>query len=217
MKIKHVKMKPAPVMSLEKQPDDLPDRALRAVVSKEVVDADGEVLLLQGADLSRWRRNPLFLRAHMIDFPIGHGLRIWQDGDDLIADLQFSGSDNPDAEDLLQKYRRNEFREFSVGFGVFEERAPTQKDFEQFDPDGNALVNVISKWVLLEISAVPIGSNPGTRTLDVKALLASQSLSEGDHEPPEDAAETPQSDPEPPPRQKLVLFRSAPVRRVIVL
>ncbi len=221
MAVRKVIHKVAKIM--DDQPGDLPERAVRAVISQEVVDADREVLLLDGADVSRWRRNPLFLDGHRIDVRIGHGIGIFREGDKLVADLKFNDTDI--GESRYQEYRRGDMREFSVGFSVFEERSPTDSDKDGF---GDELANVVAKWALIEVSAVPLGSNPGTGVVEIKhaeAVLSAMNLaakSDADPEPapePDSApapAPEPEPEPEPEPRKVrlLIVEPETPPRRV---
>jgi len=148
----------------------LNERTVEAIVSQEIVDLDKEVLLLSGADLSIYKKNPVFAMNHDLSQILGKAISIKIVGDKLIAKLKFDvrpdsqvGAFQPDV--IYERYKSGSQKQFSVGYNILETRQATKLDKERFGKDTEI---VITKWQLLEISAVPIGANQGSATLSVK-------------------------------------------------
>jgi HK97 family phage prohead protease len=138
-------------------------RSVSVVASTEAIDSHGE-LVEQVWDLSRYEQNPIVLWNHSAGgffgsdaLPIGRAenVRVEDQGTDdarLEADLVFaSAKANPQAEHIFQLYKEKVLRAVSVGF------RPGAIRYEEIDGKD---VEVLSKNVLLEISATPIGANP---------------------------------------------------------
>ena len=135
---------------------DKEKRTIDVVASTEAVDAHGTVIV-QDWNLERFKRNPVILWAHnatlgMDELPIGKALRAEVVNGQLEATIQFAGADvNPRAEQVFQAYSQEFLRAVSVGFNPHSYRWEMRDDIE---------VLVFSDNELLEISCVPVGSNP---------------------------------------------------------
>ncbi len=151
------------------------ERAVIATISTEVVDRDNEVMLAKGADLKWFRKNPVVLYAHNYgSLPIGKAQWIRRDGNKLVAKTVFAPAEaSPEAEQIYQLFKGGFLRAWSIGFIVLDSREPKKDEF-----DGNVR-RVITKWQLLEYSAVPVPSNMEALTTAVgKGLALSDALKE---------------------------------------
>lgn len=131
------------------------ERAVIAAVSTEAIDRDHEVMKLSGVDLKWYRKNPVVLYAHDYrSLPIGKAMWIRKEGDKLMAKTVFASAEaNPVAENVYQLFREKILNAWSIGFIVHESREPKQDEFSE------DVRRVITKWTLLEYSAVPVPSN----------------------------------------------------------
>ncbi len=149
------------------------ERAVISVISSEIVDRDREVMLVKGLDLKWYRKNPVVMYGHShVGLPIGKNQWIRKDKGRVMAKTIFATEDqNPLAEQVYQLFKGGFLRAWSVGFIVLESRDPKPDEFE--DP----VTRVITKWVLLEYSAVPVPANMEALTTAVgKGLSLSKEL-----------------------------------------
>ena len=67
-------------------------RHMTVIASIEQPDRDSELILIDGIDLSDFRRNPIFLADHNHHQPIGHVPRLWiehrREGKALMAEVE---------------------------------------------------------------------------------------------------------------------------------
>lgn len=137
------------------------ERSCTATFSAEVVDADGEVILIDGIDLSRFHKNPVVLLGHYSDSPIGRCL--WTkavDGADGVRGLRgkvaFGRSEL--AEESWGLVQDGILSSFSIGMlpeSIYR-REPTLEEAVRF-PD---VKRIIASCTLLEVSLVACPANP---------------------------------------------------------
>ncbi len=129
------------------------DRTMDVVASTDALDSHGTVLDQASWDLARFIANPVVLYAHnQRDLPVGFAENVRVENGALHARLRFvTAAANPLAEQVWQLVQQKALRAVSVGF--FAGDAKTQKR------DGRD-VAVLSGNELLEISVVPVPSNP---------------------------------------------------------
>ncbi|MFQ5863163.1 MAG: HK97 family phage prohead protease [Candidatus Brocadiales bacterium] len=127
-------------------------RSFWAVASTEEADRDGDVISARGWDLENFRKNPVVLFAHKYDSPpIAKVLETRIGQGRLMFKLQFATrSEYPFADTVYKLYRGGFLRSFSVGF--------IPKDWEEIR--GAARGRLFKRQELVEISAVPIPTNP---------------------------------------------------------
>jgi HK97 family phage prohead protease len=130
----------------EKESDGLLDVS---VASTAVVDRDGESINQDGWDLKNFKKNPQLLWAHNmreVRPPIGKVTKIWFEGEGKSRVMKFKALfDTADefAKEIYRKIKDGFLNAFSVGFMPMEREGTTYTKVE-----------------LLEISVVPIPSNP---------------------------------------------------------
>lgn len=115
------------------------------VVSKEVIDRDGDIISIDWIDLKYYKKNPVVLADHSytIESIVGKCTRITKKWDTLEADIEFA--DTPKGR-LAQELRKWEFLKMSsIGF-MNAERDPNDR-------------KRIVKCEMIEFSMVAIGSN----------------------------------------------------------
>jgi len=143
---------------------DEKDRTFTVVGSKEVVDADGDIVKIDGMDLKRFKNNPVVLPYHSYSgFPIGKavGKKVWVDDKKLMFKIQLAtAEENPLAEQAYRLIKGGYLKTFSIGF------IPDYTSIEYPEKHAKGARRIINKAELLEISLVAVPSNP-------EAMLAS--------------------------------------------
>ena len=152
-------------LNVESKVVDDDDRVIEFISSTENVrDRDGDIIAVDGWDLSNFRKNPLVLFGHQYDKPaVGKVISSRITDNALRQKVKFIGpdvaneqeySDWPEwlkfADLLYQLYSKGYMQAVSVGFSPVE--------FEYADEE-DANVNFL-KQELLELSLVTIPSNP---------------------------------------------------------
>lgn len=129
-------------------------------MSDGTLDLAGDRLVAAGAQLEQFLRNPQFLFGHdSQSLPIGKWLRVWVEDEALKGEALFAEeSANPLAEQCWQLLKAGMLSAVSVGFRII-------------DGEWNGPGMVVSEWLLLECSLVPIPCNPNA-LLDGKSLGA---------------------------------------------
>jgi len=117
------------------------------IASEETEDRFGDIILLDGWELSNFKRNPVFLFTHNHSLaPIGTVPKVWPDGKQLLANVKWDDQDEF-AAFIHGKYDREVMRAVSVGFRALEfENREKGVEFKRQE--------------LLELSAVPIPAHP---------------------------------------------------------
>jgi hypothetical protein len=130
---------------------------IRFVMATEGPKGDGIDLRMDGADLRRFRANPVVGYGHCYwgrnDLPIGRAANTVVDGKRLLTDVTFDTADEF-AATVDRKYRDGFLNAVSIGFDVHEWE------------DGQRNTGVATKWELFELSAVPL-------PMDGKAVVES--------------------------------------------
>ena len=149
---------------------DLGERSVQFTISKEVVDRDGDILRAGGVDFTNYMKNPVFLRFHNPhDFPLGKVTKFWVEGDSVKAIVYFPTLEelSSDPENASEKaklvdftyhcYKTGMLNAVSVGF-IPLEWTETKDGYD------------ITKWELLEFSAVAVPANQDAIAEAVKSF-----------------------------------------------
>lgn len=155
--------------------EDLGERRVLFVISKEVVDRDGDILRANGVELTNYNKNPVFLSFHNSrEFPLGKTEKVWVEGDEVKAIVYFPTveelSTNPEQASERAKlvdftyhcYKTGMLNAVSVGF--------IPKDWKEIRKNGQWVGNDITKWELLEFSAVAVPANQDAIAEAVKSF-----------------------------------------------
>lgn len=123
---------------------------IRFVAATEGVKRDGVDLRMQGAELERFRANPVILFGHNAwgrqNLPIGRADNVGVEGNALKMDIEFDQEDEF-ARTVERKIRAGFLNAVSIGF-----------DVRGWEKPGQNLWNggVATKWELFETSVVPV-------------------------------------------------------------
>jgi hypothetical protein len=160
---------------------DLGDRSVQFTISKEVTDRDGDILRAGGVDFSNYMKNPVFCSFHNTrEFPLGKVTKFWVEGDSVKAIVYFPTLDelssNPEYASEKAKlvdftyhcYKTGMLNAVSVGF--------IPKDWMEIREDGRWVGNDITKWELLEFSAVAVPANQDAIAEAVKSFGLDESV-----------------------------------------
>lgn len=123
---------------------------IRFVAANEGMQGDGIDLRMSGADLARFRANPVVGYGHCYygrnDLPIGKATDTWVDDTRLLMDVEFDQADDF-ARAVDRKYRDGYLNAVSIGFDV--------REWDGED-DSYRRGGVATNWELFELSAVPL-------------------------------------------------------------
>lgn len=137
------------VLAVTRAPGDAPG-VIRFTASTGAEDRDGDTVAPDGWELSNFLANPVFLWAHRYDRPpIGKAVQITTGNSALVIDVQFDMADEFAAA-MHRKYSEGYLNAVSVGF------RPKAGAPRMDHPYGMAF----TEQELLELSAVPVPSNP---------------------------------------------------------
>jgi HK97 family phage prohead protease len=145
-------------------------RTIEVVASTQTLDSHGTILR-QNWDLTRFEQNPVVLWAHdRVSLPIARATKVKttgnkKNGKRLEATIQFPPEGDFDRSDeVWDAIRAGLVRGVSVGF---------QPHTTKFETDNDREIMVLDNNELLEISFVPVGSNP-----DALAKMRARMLAE---------------------------------------
>jgi HK97 family phage prohead protease len=142
------------------------ERIVEFVASKEITDYDNEVVMVDGIDISKIKKNKSFLWSHNMSLPpIGKIININKDGKILKGKAQMtSEAENPFGYTIYKLIHGGYINNVSIGF-IPDYETMTYKE----DKKTGKQIRVINNSTLLEVSAVNIGSNSAT-TISAKSL-----------------------------------------------
>lgn len=156
--------------------EDIGERTVRFTISKEVTDRDGDILRADGVDFENYMKNPVFLGFHNSrDFPLGKVINFWVEGKSVKADVYFPKLEelSSDMNNVSEKARLIDFcfhcyktgmlNAVSVGF-IPLEWTETKDGYD------------ITKWELLEFSAVAVPANQDAIAEAVKSFGLDESV-----------------------------------------
>ena len=138
----------------------------KVILTKEIVDRDGEIISVDGLDLTKYEANPIVLWGHRmangdVEDVMGKALNLTKTKDAngvkmCMADIQFA--DHPKAVYLKGMVEKGIITSLSIGFGVKD----GGYDFE---------TKTIKESELFELSFVTVPANPEARVLNaVKSM-----------------------------------------------
>jgi uncharacterized protein len=149
------------------EPLDLGTRTIRFCISSESEDRDGDILVATGCDFSNFSKNPQFLGFHNYwDFPLGKPTKWWIDArqkkvyaevyfptiEELATDPEYASEKAKLVDTTYNMFKMGMLNAVSIGFRA--------KESSRNSESSTAWGQIISKWELLEFSAVPVPANP---------------------------------------------------------
>ena len=128
----------------------------KVIATNETKDRDGEIIKVNGWDFAPYMKNPCILANHnyTIESIAGKATRIYIEEENVVIEGVFA--DTPTGALAAKLYNGGFLKTVSVGF-IPKERK--QDDYR-----------VITRAELLEVSFVPVPSNPTALSLDQKSL-----------------------------------------------
>lgn len=160
--------------SMEVRAIDEKTRSIEVVASTDAVDLHGTILVQdweEDGGLDRFRQNPVILWAHnaslgLDELPIGRASETRMEDGKLVARIEFAPLEVSElAERCWNAYRLKFLRAVSVGFWP--------RSYRWEERDGREVL-VLFRNILLEISCVPIGSNPDALARSIRNLAAAR-------------------------------------------
>jgi hypothetical protein len=152
------------------------ERKVIFTISKEVKDRDGDILRAGGVDFTNYMKNPVFLSFHNSrEFPLGKVTRFWVEGNAVKAEVYFPTIEelSSDKDSVSEKaklvdftyhcYKTGMLNAVSVGF-IPLEWTETKTGYD------------ITKWELLEFSAVAVPANQDAIAEAVKSFGLDESV-----------------------------------------
>lgn len=178
-----------------------------ATITCDSVDADKEVVLPQGADLSRYIKAPRVMLCHAYGrpgeyypLPIGKALWTKRQGRAIVQGIRFARSSAMGRE-VQGLFEEGMLNTFSIGFVSLESSRPTTQE-KSVHPEWREVNLIHRRWKLLEVSVVPIPCNEdavgvylqkGKRLPEFvwipDSLRKAQLMETGSQKPPGDQAE----------------------------
>ncbi len=139
-----------------KEADDK-ERIITAIGSKQIVDRDGDILMIKGVNTANFKKNPIVLLNHdYYDFPIGKavGRKVWVDDDRLMFKIQFAtDEENPKAGTAYKLFKGGYLNAFSLSF------VPNYEKTEYPENHAKGARRIFHEAELLEISVVSVPAN----------------------------------------------------------
>lgn len=149
---------------------DLGDRSVQFTISKEVVDRDGDTLRAGGVDFTNYMKNPVFLPFHNSrDFPLGKVTKFWVEGNSVKAIVYFPTLEELSSDPALasEKAKLVDFTYYAYKMGMLNAVSVGFIPLEWTETkDGYD----ITKWELLEFSAVAVPANQDAIAEAVKSF-----------------------------------------------
>lgn len=188
-------------------------------MTTDTVDADDEVVLPSGADLSRFEKNPVLMLCHAYGqpgsyYPLPIGKVVWtrKRPHGVMAGIAFARSTTMGRE-VKALFDEDMCRSFSIGFRSLEsspmtwDEARSRADWKDAYQRRSGRILVHRRWSLLELSVAPIPSNEDA--LRAKYAARNQSIpswinlttvreanmTESDRDAPETTARRPERPP----------------------
>jgi HK97 family phage prohead protease len=152
----------------------LPDeeKTIIADISTSSLDADGDMVMPCGADLSRFVKNPIVMWSHNYSEPcIGKALEIRSTPNSLEAKIKFA--DTLRANEIWSLVKGGFLKCNSIGFINQKSLIAGTDEFKEYckekSIDGKNCKRIVTKWTLMENSVVNIPSNPDALISEISA------------------------------------------------
>jgi len=163
--------------------EDVDDGYIIGKITSIEMDSDGDVVLPNGLDFSRYTKNPVVLFNHDLSQPIGFAEEIKVNDNNVIAKTRFGSTE--EAQKIYQLVKDRVLRTHSIGFIPLEAEVRGSKNFdsliselktaypEEFDEKlAQKVDRIITKSLLLEYSIVTIPANEEAVIQEIKAIKA---------------------------------------------
>lgn len=164
-------------LSVKKLDVDSDKRTVVAMITSDAVDEEGEVVVPEGIDYSRFlKTGGVVFYNHEYDKPCGTCVAIKHTAGGIIATTKFperpanyTGDWLPDATFAMFASDPPIVKSFSIGFSYLETRNPNKKDYAKYGRDD--IKRIVSKSKLLEYSVAPLPMNADATAIQVNKRL----------------------------------------------
>ena len=156
--------------------EDLGKRSVQFTISKTVLDRDGDMLHADGVDFTNYMKNPVFLSFHNSrEFPLGKVTKFWIEGDSVKAIVYFPTIEElaTDPNNASEKAKLVDFAYHCYKTGMLN---AVSVGFIPLEWTENKNGYDITKWELLEFSAVAVPSNQDAIADAVKSFGLDKSV-----------------------------------------
>ena len=151
------------IKTLTTDVSESPSGRIRAKLTTDSVDRDGEVLIPQGMNAKEFEKNPVLFYNHEYDNPIGKVTNIKRVDNAVLGDLEFAKRPASYQGEFFPEFveplvRQGIVKGVSVGFMPEEggARSANKADRSKF---GKRIKRVFNRWKLLEVSIAPLPAN----------------------------------------------------------
>tara|TARA_R100000697_G_scaffold70090_2_gene82422 strand:+ start:4774 stop:6780 length:2007 start_codon:yes stop_codon:yes gene_type:complete len=155
---------------------DQPKRSVVAYITTDRVDEEGEVVVPEGIDFSRFKKTGTVFYNHDYAQPCGVCTSIQHADNGIIATTQFperpegyDGRWQPDEVFAMFASDPPIVKAFSIGFAYIQVRQPNQKDFKRYGTED--IRRIVSKSRILEYSVAPLPMNEDALAIRVAKQL----------------------------------------------
>ncbi len=171
---------------LDEKAIDEENRTVTAIGSKEVIDRDGDLLIVKGIDTKNYKKNPVVLLAHdHRGLPVGKSEKVWvsksPDGDELKFKVEFAtAEESPMADYAFRLYKGGFLNTFSIGFIPDYESIEYPRAGENNKSKEKLPNRILNRVELLEISVVPVPANPDALLASCKKAFEAGALTDNE-------------------------------------
>lgn len=145
---------------------DEEERTVKAIISSDAIDRDGEILLPKGMRHDNFVKNPVVPWSHNAsEPPVGRALWLHRGRKKIEAKVKFAMTER--AEEVWQLFKGGFLKAFSVGFMPLKGHRPTPEEIKK-NPDWADARFIFDEWELLEFSPVTVPANPEALAQAVK-------------------------------------------------
>jgi len=165
--------------------NELGEREFDAVISNNSVDADGDILMPLGCDMSKFLKNPVVLFGHVHNQPpVGKIIALKVTEKEISARIKMA--ETAFAEELWSLIKGGFIRAHSIGFTIKDAVIRGTKEFNEFIIKNHMQVTdncnrIIKSFTLYEDSVVSIPSNSealitaiSTKSINISDKLAKE-------------------------------------------
>jgi phage head maturation protease len=158
------------------------ERTVVCKISTDNVDMDGDIVYPMGCDTSVYLNNPVVLFSHRhSELPIGKTTALLVTEHDITAKMKIAPTES--GNEIFELVKGGYLRCSSIGFVIKNALIRGQKEFDDFvRTKGLQITNscnrIITKFVLMENSLVPLPSNTGSlmQAISTKSISVSDKL-----------------------------------------
>lgn len=133
-------------------------RVIEYIVSKEVVDREGDLVKIKGIDTKDFKKNPVIMLSHRhSDLPIGKAINIRKSGDEMKMKVEFPEEGVYPLADTVYKLSKSKFIN-GTSLGIIPDYQ-TNEYPENKKLNGKVIRRIINKSELFEVSIVALPMN----------------------------------------------------------